>query len=54
MNELTSNGRQYELRFDMMNYNETVRYAVYESFSVSSEANKYQLKVQAYSGTAGQ
>lgn len=42
-----------ELRVDIERFNGEKAYAVYSSFSVGDEANKYILRVQGYSGNAG-
>lgn len=42
-----------ELRVDMERFSGEKAYAVYSSFSVGDEANKYQLLVNGYSGNAG-
>ncbi|KAG8447666.1 hypothetical protein GDO86_014975 [Hymenochirus boettgeri] len=51
LHKITSQG-QYELRVDLRDHDETV-YAVYDKFSVGDSKSRYRLKVDGYSGTAG-
>jgi len=54
LSQLTLTGR-YKLRFDLQSRaNSNWYYAVYNTFTVSSEANNYALQVAGYSGNAGQ
>uniref|UniRef100_A0A2I3HFR3 Tenascin n=1 Tax=Nomascus leucogenys TaxID=61853 RepID=A0A2I3HFR3_NOMLE len=43
---------QYELRVDLRDHGETA-FAVYDKFSVGDAKTRYKLKVEGYSGTAG-
>ncbi|KAI0211981.1 Angiopoietin-related protein 7 [Lamellibrachia satsuma] len=52
IHDLTSN-RRYELRVDMDDFENESRYAVFSTFAVSSEADKYTMTLGTYSGTAG-
>jgi len=52
LHQLTYNG-PYKLRVDVQAHNLTWYYAEYNTFSVYSEALKYQLSVSGYSGNAG-
>ena len=49
----SSRDRQYELRFDLADFQGGERYAVYRGFRVSSEAEGYRLRAVNYSGDAG-
>ncbi|XP_045152574.1 tenascin isoform X1 [Echinops telfairi] len=51
LNKITAQG-QYELRVDLRDHGETA-YAVYDRFSVGDAKTRYKLKVEGYSGTAG-
>ncbi|XP_075572097.1 tenascin isoform X4 [Pelecanus crispus] len=51
LHKITSQG-QYELRVDLRDKGETA-YAVYDRFSVGDVKSRYRLKVDGYSGTAG-
>jgi ficolin len=44
---------QYTLRIDMEDFDGNKAYAQYDSFSIGSVAEQYQLHVDTYSGTAG-
>ena len=46
--------KQYKLRFDLGDFDENIRYAVYRHFTIDSDCNKYKLKrLRTYSGDAG-
>ncbi|XP_076999773.1 tenascin isoform X1 [Tamandua tetradactyla] len=51
LSKITAQG-QYELRVDLQDHGETA-YAVYDRFSVGDAKTRYKLKVEGYSGTAG-
>ncbi|XP_029856230.1 tenascin isoform X1 [Aquila chrysaetos chrysaetos] len=51
LHKITSQG-QYELRVDLRDKGETA-YAVYDKFSVGDAKSRYRLRVDGYSGTAG-
>ncbi|XP_049688425.1 tenascin isoform X2 [Accipiter gentilis] len=51
LHKITSQG-QYELRVDLQDKGETA-YAVYDRFSVGDAKTRYRLRVDGYSGTAG-
>uniref|UniRef100_A0A8B9LYN4 Tenascin n=1 Tax=Accipiter nisus TaxID=211598 RepID=A0A8B9LYN4_9AVES len=51
LHKITSQG-QYELRVDLQDKGETA-YAVYDRFSVGDAKSRYRLRVDGYSGTAG-
>ncbi|XP_010170122.1 tenascin, partial [Antrostomus carolinensis] len=51
LHKITSQG-QYELRVDLRDKGETA-YAVYDRFSVGDVKSRYRLRVDGYSGTAG-
>uniref|UniRef100_A0A8C3PIN1 Tenascin n=1 Tax=Calidris pygmaea TaxID=425635 RepID=A0A8C3PIN1_9CHAR len=51
LHKITSQS-QYELRVDLRDEGETA-YAVYDRFSVGDAKSRYRLKVDGYSGTAG-
>uniref|UniRef100_A0A8B9UQ04 Tenascin n=1 Tax=Anas zonorhyncha TaxID=75864 RepID=A0A8B9UQ04_9AVES len=51
LHKITSQG-QYELRVDLRDRGETA-YAVYDKFSVGDSKTRYRLRVDGYSGTAG-
>ncbi|XP_074017443.1 tenascin isoform X4 [Numenius arquata] len=51
LHKITSQG-QYELRVDLRDEGETA-YAVYDRFSVGDAKSRYRLRVDGYSGTAG-
>ncbi|KAI0231091.1 Ryncolin-1 [Lamellibrachia satsuma] len=52
LHDLTSQAN-YTLRFDLEDFEDATRYAVYTHFVVASEGNKYRLSVGGYYGTAG-
>lgn len=52
LHKITSQG-QYELRVDLQDKGETA-YAVYDRFSVGDSKTRYRLRVDGYSGTAGE
>ncbi|KAM6237736.1 tenascin isoform 3-T4 [Spheniscus humboldti] len=51
LHKITSQG-QYELRVDLRDKGETA-YAVYDRFNVGDAKSRYRLRVDGYSGTAG-
>ncbi|XP_035552673.1 tenascin isoform X15 [Canis lupus dingo] len=51
LHKITAQG-QYELRVDLRDHGKTA-YAVYDRFSVGDAKTRYKLKVEGYSGTAG-
>ncbi|KAM8796548.1 tenascin [Eudromia elegans] len=51
LHKITAQG-QYELRVDLRDRGETA-YAVYDRFSVGDAKSRYRLRVDGYSGTAG-
>ncbi|KAL2781978.1 tenascin precursor [Daubentonia madagascariensis] len=51
LSKITAQG-QYELRVDLQDHGETA-FAVYDRFSVGDAKTRYKLKVEGYSGTAG-
>ncbi|XP_038965074.1 tenascin isoform X6 [Rattus norvegicus] len=51
LSKITAQG-QYELRVDLQDHGESA-YAVYDRFSVGDAKSRYKLKVEGYSGTAG-
>uniref|UniRef100_A0A670JRH9 Tenascin n=1 Tax=Podarcis muralis TaxID=64176 RepID=A0A670JRH9_PODMU len=51
LHKITSQG-QYELRVDLRDHGETA-YALYDKFFVGDARSRYRLKVEGYSGTAG-
>ncbi|KAM4020324.1 tenascin isoform 4-T4 [Anomaloglossus baeobatrachus] len=51
LHKITSQG-QYELRVDLRDLGETA-YAVYDKFEVGDSRSRYRLKVDGYSGSAG-
>uniref|UniRef100_A0A8D0C2N4 Tenascin n=1 Tax=Salvator merianae TaxID=96440 RepID=A0A8D0C2N4_SALMN len=51
LHKITSQG-QYELRVDLRDHGETA-YALYNRFTVGDARSRYRLKVDGYSGTAG-
>ncbi|XP_017684736.1 PREDICTED: tenascin isoform X3 [Lepidothrix coronata] len=52
LHKITSQG-QYELRVDLRDKGDTA-YAVYDRFSVGDAKSRYRLRVDGYSGTAGE
>ena len=52
LHDLTSQAN-YTLRFDLEDFEDASRYAVYSHFAVASEADKYRMSVGGYNGTAG-
>jgi ficolin len=48
-----TNGTSSELRIDLKDSSEEMRYAHYNSFQVGDASSKYVLQVSGYSGTAG-
>uniref|UniRef100_A0A4W2EPU9 Tenascin n=1 Tax=Bos indicus x Bos taurus TaxID=30522 RepID=A0A4W2EPU9_BOBOX len=51
LSKITAQG-QYELRVDLRDHGESA-HAVYDKFSVGDARTRYRLKVEGYSGTAG-
>ncbi|KAM5299132.1 tenascin isoform 4-T4 [Ctenodactylus gundi] len=51
LSKITAQG-QYELRVDLRDHGDAA-YAVYDKFSVGDAKTRYRLKVEGYSGTAG-
>ncbi|XP_040819052.1 tenascin isoform X5 [Ochotona curzoniae] len=51
LSKITAQGH-YELRVDLQDHGETA-FAVYDTFSVGDAKTRYRLKVEGYSGTAG-
>ncbi|CAO2587839.1 Tnc [Lemmus lemmus] len=51
LSKITAQG-QYELRVDLQDHGESA-FAVYDRFSVGDAKSRYKLKVEGYSGTAG-
>nr|XP_051711738.1 tenascin isoform X4 [Oryctolagus cuniculus] len=51
LSKITAQG-QYELRVDLKDHGETA-FAVYDKFSVGDAKTRYRLRVEGYSGTAG-
>uniref|UniRef100_A0A673U9X6 Tenascin n=1 Tax=Suricata suricatta TaxID=37032 RepID=A0A673U9X6_SURSU len=51
LHKITAQG-QYELRVDLRDHGKAA-YAVYDKFSVGDAKTRYRLKVEGYSGTAG-
>ncbi|XP_072840647.2 LOW QUALITY PROTEIN: tenascin [Pogona vitticeps] len=51
LHKITSQG-QYELRVDLRDHGETA-YALYDRFTVGDARTRYRVKVDGYSGTAG-
>ena len=45
--------KNFSIRFDMWDWEDNYAYALYDYFRVESEQMDYQLKIQDYSGTAG-
>ncbi|KAK2165274.1 hypothetical protein NP493_1373g00035 [Ridgeia piscesae] len=52
IHEITTQKR-YVLRIDMADFEKESRYAVYSSFAVASETDKYKFSLGTYSGNAG-
>uniref|UniRef100_A0A8C2NWN1 Tenascin n=1 Tax=Capra hircus TaxID=9925 RepID=A0A8C2NWN1_CAPHI len=52
LSKITAQG-QYELRVDLRDHGQSA-YAVYDKFSVGDARTRYRLKVEGYSGTAGE
>lgn len=50
---LISSNSRHKIRFQLRKLHDTNHYADYSTFSIGDEANKYQLTVNGYSGTAG-
>ena len=48
-----NDGRQYELRIDLFDWEGEHRYAKYSQFSVAPESDNYRLTVSGYTGNAG-
>ncbi|XP_077981985.1 fibrinogen C domain-containing protein 1-like [Glandiceps talaboti] len=49
---LTNQGRQYELRVDLEDFDNNTAYAEYTQFSITDEANYYRLSLGHYNGNA--
>ena len=52
LHTLTSQGT-YELRVDMEDFENNIRYANFTTFSVGDSSPKYRLTISGYSGDAG-
>ncbi|KAK3082889.1 hypothetical protein FSP39_008153, partial [Pinctada imbricata] len=52
IHQLTAN-KNHELLIVMEDFDDTVRYAHYRTFSIGSEKEKYKLNVTGYTGNAG-
>ncbi|XP_061175691.1 ryncolin-1-like [Saccostrea echinata] len=52
IHSLTTRAKQ-ELRVDLQNFSDKKAFAKFSTFSLGSESQKYKLKVDGYSGTAG-
>ncbi|XP_077998868.1 ryncolin-1-like [Glandiceps talaboti] len=50
---ITNQGRRYELRVDLEDFEGNTTYALYESFSIDDEVNKYKLNLGSSSGRVG-
>ena len=48
-----NDGRQYELRIDMLNQDREHRYAKYSHFRVAPRSDNYYVRISGYSGNAG-
>lgn len=48
-----TNQKKYSVRFDLVAFNGTEMFALYEDFFIENEALKYRLHINNYSGTAG-
>ena len=48
-----NDGRQYELRIDMLNKEREHRYAKYSHFRVAPRSDNYYIRISGYSGNAG-
>ncbi|GBM78261.1 Techylectin-5A [Araneus ventricosus] len=48
-----TNQRVYSIRFDLTNFEEEKRHALYDIFWIDNESLKYTLHIQNYSGDAG-
>ncbi|XP_072180137.1 ryncolin-2-like [Diadema setosum] len=46
-------GKSYEVRFDLEDHAGETRYAVYTTFDVADESDKYRLTISGYYGDAG-
>ncbi|KAK3083110.1 hypothetical protein FSP39_014355 [Pinctada imbricata] len=53
INQLTADRKQHELLIVLEDFDDTVRYAHYRTFSIGNEKEKYKLNVTGYSGNAG-
>ncbi|XP_044141947.1 fibrinogen-like protein 1 [Bufo gargarizans] len=47
------NGREISLKIDLMDWHGNTRYAIYDSFRITNEEDKYKLWLGYYSGNAG-
>ncbi|XP_077981635.1 fibrinogen-like protein A [Glandiceps talaboti] len=50
---LTNQGRQYELRVDLKDFDNNTAYAEHPQFSISDEADNYRMSLGPFSGNAG-
>ena len=50
---LLTSKRKYKLRIDLEDFEGNKRFALYETFSISSSTYNYTLEVGGYSGNAG-
>ena len=48
-----NDGRQYELRIDLFDWEDEHRYAKYSHFHVAPESDNYRLNISGYTGNAG-
>ncbi|XP_002742424.1 uncharacterized protein LOC100367752 [Saccoglossus kowalevskii] len=53
IHSMLSQGRQYQLRIDLQDFDGQTRYALYDLFQVADESDNYRLMIGSYSGSAG-
>ncbi|XP_070532840.1 angiopoietin-related protein 7-like [Ptychodera flava] len=53
IHRLTNQGRRYELRVDLENFENETRFAQYDDFTIANERRRYEITLGSYSGNAG-
>ena len=54
LSQALNDGRQYELRINLFDWEGEHRYAKYSSFNVANESDSYRIRFSGYTGNAGE